>query len=432
MLFFERPDSGEKSVLVNIAFKSGQSELEDDLSEFQLLADSAGAVCVGLLTGVRQSPDPKYFLGSGKLEELEALVAAEQAELVMFNHTLSPSQQRNLERYLRCRIIDRTGLILDIFAQRARTFEGKLQVELAQLEHLATQLVRGWTHLERQKGGIGLRGPGETQLESDRRMIRARIKSLNQKLQKVRAQRHQNRRARKKADIFTISCVGYTNAGKSTLFNRLTQSDIYAADQLFATLDPTLRKLELPRVEGAVLADTVGFIKHLPHKLVEAFYATLEECCESDLLLHVVDASDPRKDEMLTQVEAVLAEIGADSVPQLMVYNKIDLLDGAEPEVVANERGIIERVSISAQDGLGLDELRAAISSRIREDAVQIEIKLTPEQSGIRAALFRSSAIVSEHYDEMGNNHLSIDVSHRELMQIVKAAGVTLEQILEQ
>ena len=309
---FERPDVGERAILVHIEFSS--HEEAEDLGEFRELVWSAGVEPVGVVSGSRKQPSPRLFVGEGKLEEIRDAVTANEADVVLFNHALSPSQERNIERELRCRVLDRTGVILDIFAQRARTHEGKLQVELAQLEHMSTRLIRGWTHLERQKGGIGLRGPGETQLETDRRLLRERIKSIHRRLEKVRKQRNQGRRARMRADIPTVSLVGYTNAGKSTLFNRITTSTVYAADQLFATLDPTLRRLELPDIGPVVMADTVGFIRHLPHKLVEAFRATLEETTEASILLHIIDCHDHRRDENMEQVEEVLAEIGADEI----------------------------------------------------------------------------------------------------------------------
>ncbi|MDX1698637.1 MAG: ribosome rescue GTPase HflX, partial [Thiohalobacterales bacterium] len=312
---FERPESGERAVLVHINFPDAVDE--EDLQEFTELVNSAGAVIAATVTGTRGKPEPRLFIGQGKAMEIRDVVRGQKAEVVIFNHALSPSQERNLERELSCRVLDRTGLILDIFAQRARSFEGKLQVELAQLRHLSTRLVRGWTHLERQKGGIGLRGPGETQLESDRRMLNARIKVINRRLEKVEKQRDQGRRSRRRAAVPTVSLVGYTNAGKSTLFNALSGADAYAADQLFATLDPTLRRIEVRGVGPLVLADTVGFIRHLPHDLVAAFRATLEETRRADLLLHVIDAQDPDRHSHMEQVNAVLEEIGAADVPQI-------------------------------------------------------------------------------------------------------------------
>ncbi|MBT5907538.1 MAG: GTPase HflX, partial [Gammaproteobacteria bacterium] len=333
-MFFDRPDSGEISLLVNLQIDNDREA--DDIVEFEELALSAGAQPVAIITGSRRQPSPSYFVGSGKLEELQAAVASHKAEVVLFNHSLSPSQERNLERELKCRVIDRTGLILDIFAQRARSYEGKLQVELAQLQHMSSRLKRGWTHLDRQKGGIGMRGAGETQLEMDQRIIAQRIKSINKALVKVRTQRDQGRRSRRRAEVPTVSLVGYTNAGKSSLFNRLTQAETYAADQLFATLDSTLRKVELPNFGQAIMADTVGFISHLPHQLVEAFRATLEETVQADLLLHVIDAAHDYHPEFIREVESVLSEIGAQEVPQLQVFNKIDLLPGREPELQRN------------------------------------------------------------------------------------------------
>ncbi|HHQ41098.1 MAG TPA: GTPase HflX, partial [Chromatiales bacterium] len=324
---YERPRRGERAVLVHIDFAAERDR--EGLEEFRGLVASAGASEVALVRARRREPDPRYLIGSGKVEEIAAAVEACGGEVVIFNHALSPSQERNLERRVRCRVLDRTTLILDIFAQRARSHEGKLQVELAQLRHLATRLVRGWTHLERQKGGIGLRGPGETQLETDRRLIGERIKVLRRRLERVRRQRAQGRRARRRAAVPTVSLVGYTNAGKSTLFNRLTHAGVYAADQLFATLDPTVRRVALERAGDVVLADTVGFIRHLPHDLVAAFRSTLEETTEAALLVHVIDASDERHDEAAAEVREVLREIGAEQIPQLEVMNKIDRIGEA-------------------------------------------------------------------------------------------------------
>lgn len=327
---FDRYESGERAVLVHINFTQ-EGEWED-LAEFEMLVSSAGVETLQVVTGSRQSPHPKYYVGEGKAQEIATTVQLTGAEIVIFNHSLSPAQERNLEALCKCRVLDRTGLILDIFAQRARTHEGKLQVELAQLRHISTRLIRGWTHLERQKGGIGLRGPGETQLETDRRLLRERIKAILRRLEKVAKQREQGRRARNRAEIPTISLVGYTNAGKSTLFNRITEAGVYAADQLFATLDPTLRKMELADVGPAILADTVGFIRHLPHDLVAAFKATLQETQEADILLHVVDASDERFRENIQAVHEVLEEIDAHEVPTLVVMNKIDNLESQTPD----------------------------------------------------------------------------------------------------
>lgn len=348
---------------------------------------------------------------------------------MLFNHALSPSQERNIERDLKCRVLDRTGVILDIFAQRARTHEGKLQVELAQLEHMSTRLVRGWTHLERQKGGIGLRGPGETQLETDRRLLRERIKSIHKRLEKVRRQRNQGRRARTRADIPTVSLVGYTNAGKSTLFNRITTSSVYAADQLFATLDPTLRRLELPDIGAVVMADTVGFIRHLPHKLVEAFRATLEETTEASLLLHIIDCYDSRRDENIEQVEEVLAEIGADEIPVLQVFNKIDMLENFIPRVERNEDGVPVRAWVSAVTGEGLDGLYDAIVERLAEDVVHHFVLLGPTDGKLRALLHEAGSVLSETHRESGDAVLEVRLQNRDWLQLLSRAGMNEESV---
>ncbi|MBB3184735.1 GTP-binding protein HflX [Halomonas fontilapidosi] len=419
-MFFERPDAGETAVLVHVDFQDEQER--EDAGEFLELVRSAGAEPATLITGSRKRPDSRTFVGSGKLEELREAKAVHQAELVIFNHGLSPSQERNLERELKCRVIDRTGLILDIFAQRARTHEGKLQVELAQLEYMSTRLVRGWTHLERQKGGIGLRGPGETQLETDRRLLRARIKAIHKRLDKVRSQRSQNRRARSRAEIPSVSLVGYTNAGKSTLFNALTSAKVYAADQLFATLDPTLRRLEIEDVGPVVVADTVGFIRHLPHKLVEAFRATLQEAAEASLLVHVIDAADPDRELNVAQVEAVLDEIGALEVPSLKVMNKIDLLDSA-PRIERDGEGRPEVVWLSARDGKGLDLLEQALSERLADDIIDFELSLAPEQGKLRAALHELGAVREERFDDEGHTLLEVRLPRRDFLQLMARLG---------
>jgi len=360
----ERPGSGDAAILVSLDF--GETDYEESLEELQRLTESAGVGILGIVRGKRSRPDAALFAGSGKADEIAETVVANEANLVIFNHELSPAQQRNLERRLDCRVIDRTSLILDIFAQRAQSHEGKLQVELAQLEHLATRLVRGWTHLERQKGGIGLRGPGETQLETDRRLLGKRVKLLKEKLAKLGRQRSVQRRARVRANVLSVSIVGYTNAGKSTLFNRLTHAKAYVADQLFATLDTTSRKFFVADGGSVVLSDTVGFIKHLPHTLVAAFRATLEEAVAADLLLHVVDASSPGRDQQIEEVNKVLAEIGADHIPQLMVLNKIDV-NGLAPGLERDEYGRIGRIWVSARTGEGFDLLKEALAECSRQ-----------------------------------------------------------------
>lgn len=356
---FERPSGFGAAVLVSVDF--GEADYADSLYELKQLSISAGLEVLGSLEGKRSTPDAKYFIGSGKVDELKLMMQATEANVAVFNHDLSPSQQRNLERMLEARVVDRTGLILDIFSQRAQTHEGKLQVELAQLEHLSTRLVRGWTHLERQKGGIGVRGgPGETQLELDRRMLRVRVKQLREKLEKLKQQRGMQRRARKRSNVMTVSLVGYTNAGKSTLFNRLTKADIYAADQLFATLDTTSHKMYVPECGAVVLSDTVGFIKHLPHALVEAFGATLEEAAQADLLLHIVNTASENRDEQIVQVNKVLHEIGASEVPQILVHNQIDKL-GLPANLTRDEYGRIVAIHVSAITGEGMDLIRQAM-----------------------------------------------------------------------
>lgn len=401
----------------------------EDPGEFHELVTSAGVEPVDMVTGTRKQPSPRLFVGEGKLEEIRDAIAANEADVVLFNHALSPSQERNIEHELKCRVLDRTGVILDIFAQRARTHEGKLQVELAQLEHMSTRLVRGWTHLERQKGGIGLRGPGETQLETDRRLLRERIKSIHKRLEKVRKQRDQGRRARKRADVPTLSLVGYTNAGKSTLFNQVTTSTVYAADQLFATLDPTLRKLELPDIGSVVVADTVGFIRHLPHKLVEAFRATLEETRQASLLLHIIDCHDERRDENIEQVDNVLLEIGADEVPQLQVFNKIDLLDDFAPRIDRNEDGIPVRVWVSAITGAGMDLLFDAVVERLAEDVVHHFVLLGPADGKLRALLHEAGSVLSEEYRESGDTVVEVRLQNRDWMQLLSRAGVSEEEV---
>ena len=429
-MFFERPGGGERAILVHL---DGQDPAaREDPQEFQELARSAGAETVGFVNVSRHQPSAKFLIGSGKVEELHDLVKDGEVELVIFNHTLTPSQERNLERALECRVLDRTGLILDIFAQRARTHEGKLQVELAQLEHMSTRLVRGWTHLERQKGGIGLRGPGETQLETDRRLLRVRIRQIKQRLEKVRGQREQARRGRRRADIPSVSLVGYTNAGKSTLFNALTESEVYAANQLFATLDPTLRRLELEDVGPVILADTVGFIRHLPHKLVESFRATLEESSNADLLLHVIDAHEPERDQQIEQVLAVLGEIGANELPMLEVYNKLDLLEGIEPQIQRDADGTPQRVWVSARDGLGLDLLRQAVAELLGDDLFVGTLRLPQRLGRLRAQFFELGAVQRETHDEEGGSLLEVRLPRVELNRVISREGLQVDEFIEQ
>jgi GTP-binding protein HflX len=405
----ERSEGGERVVLVHLLLHTKTNQTPDP-EEFRELAISAGAKVVGDITSTRQTLDAKYCIGSGKVEEIKGLIAETKTDLVLFDHVLTPSQERNLERAFECRVLDRTGLILDIFAKRARTYEGKLQVELAQLKHHASRLIRGWTHLERQKGGIGLRGPGETQLEVDRRLIRGRIKHIQARLEKVRQQREQGRRARQKASLPTVSLVGYTNAGKSTLFNDLSGADVYVANQLFATLDPTLRTIELPAIGKVILADTVGFIRELPHNLVEAFRATLEETKEADLLLHIIDSQEETREARVQQVEAVLQEIGALAVPRIEVYNKIDLVPEKEPHLFLDENGNPVRVFISAKSGLGINLLKEAIVNRLGKDLIHREVCLSSNQFKERALLYDMGVVESEEVRDDGQVWLNIRV----------------------
>ncbi|ETX10355.1 GTPase HflX [Marinomonas ushuaiensis DSM 15871] len=426
-MFFERPDSGDVAVLVHIDFHDKNESYGPE--EFVELAISAGADPVAVVTGSRQRPDARYFIGTGKLAEIKDIVDREEAEVVLFDHALSPSQERNLESILQCRVLDRTGLILDIFAQRARTHEGKLQVELAQLQHMSTRLIRGWTHLERQKGGIGMRGPGETQLETDRRLLRERIKAIQKRLSKVGSQRDQNRRSRSRSEVPTVSLVGYTNAGKSTLFNRATGAEVYAADQLFATLDPTLRRLDVEQIGSIVLADTVGFIRQLPHRLIKAFQATLKESSEADLLLHIVDAADISRDENMAHVDSVLEEIGASEVPTLKVFNKIDALETAEPRIDRDVDGNPYRVWLSARDGQGIDLLKQAIAELLSEDVFNETLSLSNESGRLRAMLFEHGAVRSERFDETGRSVLEVRLPKKDYLQILARAELSENQI---
>lgn len=429
-MFFERPEAGTQTLLVHVESDGSSAE------ELRELALSAGLTPVAEITARRRSPDPKTYIGSGKLDEVLKLAEELEVALILFDQELSPSQERNLEASLERRVLGRTGLILTIFAQRARTHEGKLQVELAQLRHASSRLVRGWTHLDRQAGGsgrgggsaIGVTGAGETQLESDQRMIGARIKNLNQRLQKVRKQRNQNRRARKKADVRTISLVGYTNAGKSTLFNMLCDSNVHAADQLFATLDPTLRQIELPVLGQSILTDTVGFIRKLPHGLVDAFRATLEEVQQADLLLHIVDASASERAQHMVEVNAVLEEIDALDVPQLIVYNKVDLL-GEEPRIDLGEDGLPCRVWVSGLHGTGMELLLSAIASVVAEQVIDATLHLSANHGQLRALLFDHGAVVDEAVSDDGSLDLHIRIEPNSLKRLAQKSGLTMKQL---
>ena len=422
---FERPRSGERAVLVRLGL--GAQVDPEDLQEFKQLAVSAGAQPVATVTGRRDSPDPRFFMGSGKADEVRTVAEDNAADVILVDHALSPSQERNLEKLTGRRVLDRNGLILDIFAQRARSFEGKLEVELAQLKHIASRLVRGWTHLERQKGGIGMRGPGETQLETDRRLLGQRVKVLTRRLEKIQQQRATGRQQRAEIPVPSLALVGYTNAGKSTLFRSLTGADAYVADQLFATLDPTVRRITLPGGTPVVAADTVGFIRELPHELVAAFQSTLTEAREATLLLHVVDASDPRRDDHIAQVDSVLTEIGAAEIPQVIVYNKIDRL-GFEPRVDRDAEGRATAVWISAERRLGLDLLTGAIAERIARFARLARVHVPAAAGALRSRLYAAKAVREERSADDGSIELLVELPDVELLVLARTPGV---QILE-
>ena len=419
-------DEGERALLVHIDLPDGAGR--EDLEEFHHLVTSSGVLPVGQVIGKRTSPDAALYVGSGKAEEIAEAVAELEVDVVLFNHALTPAQERNIERAVQCRVLDRTGLILDIFAQRARTHEGRLQVELAQLRHMQTRLVRGWTHLERQKGGIGLRGPGETQLETDRRLIRGRIRAIESRLGKVKKQRELGRRARARAEVPVISLVGYTNAGKSTLFNRLTEAEVYVADKLFATLDPTLRRVHIPGVGPAVLADTVGFIRHLPHRLVDAFSATLEETLNASLLLHVTDCSASERDDNIEAVNDVLEEIGALELPTLHVFNKVDLLE-QPARLERNEQGVITHVWLSAVTGEGFELLYQALSERLESDWIDRWLKLPPGAGRLRARLHEAGEVLAEQTDEQGAQLMRVRLHARHFNRLLRQEQLRAEQL---
>jgi GTP-binding protein HflX len=419
---FERPRAGERAILVRLGI--GAPADPEDIQEFEQLALSAGAVPVAKISGRRDRPDPRFFVGSGKADEIKTAALALNADVILFDHPLSPSQERNLEKLIERRVLDRSGLILDIFAQRARSHEGKLEVELAQLKHIASRLVRGWTHLERQRGGgIGNRGPGETQLETDRRLLGKRVKTLTERLEKIKQQRETGRQQRAEIPIPSLALVGYTNAGKSTLFRALTGADAYIADQLFATLDPTVRRITLPGNTKVVVADTVGFIRELPHELVAAFQSTLTEAREATLLLHVVDVADPRRDEHIDEVNRVLKEIGAGELPQILVFNKIDRIEGL-PRIERDESGRPSHVWLSAIQSKGLDLLQTAVAERLARVARRATLRLPVGAGEVRARLYAANLVLAERIADDGSFAIDTELSEIELLKWAREPGV--------
>ena len=424
---FERPRGGERAVLVRVGL--GGPVEQEDLDEFSQLAESAGVQPVATITGRRDRPEPRFFVGSGKADEIRQVVADTEADVVLVDHALSPSQERNLEKLVTRRVLDRNALILDIFAQRARSHEGKLEVELAQLRHIASRLVRGWTHLERQKGGIGMRGPGETQLETDRRLLGERVRVLTRRLEKLKQQRETGRQRRVEMPIPSVALVGYTNAGKSTLFRSMTGADAYVADQLFATLDPLVRRVLLPGGSPIVVADTVGFIRELPHELVAAFQSTLTEAREATLLLHVIDASDPRRDERIEQVNAVLAEVGAGELPQVRVFNKIDRLE-VQPRVERDANGQVTSVWVSAVTRAGLPLLLQAVAERLARFARPVRLRIDPARAGaLRARLFASGVVREESTAADGTLEMVAALPEAQRLELARTAGVEVLEL---
>ncbi|MFT6408515.1 MAG: GTP-binding protein HflX [Arenicella sp.] len=422
---FELAEAKAQPNALIIYQRASSQEDQEILEEIQLLASSAGAIVIDTLTAFRRSPDASTYIGKGKVEEVRVFAEQAAIDLVILNHSISPIQERNLERALKVRVLDRTGLILDIFAQRATSHEGKLQVELAQLQHLSTRLVRGWTHLERQKGGIGLRGPGETQLETDRRLIGHRIKVLNKRLDVVSSQRQLRRRSRAKVPVPTVSLVGYTNAGKSSLFNSITNAEVYAEDKLFATLDTTMRRVELEQFGATILSDTVGFIRDLPHSLVQAFHSTLEEVSNAHLLLHVVDVVSNYREDCISEVNKVLNEIEASDIATIMVFNKIDL-NGTPAKVKRNAKGLVNEIWLSAHTGQGVDMLLDAITEYLSLLHTRCQISLPARNGKLRAALYQKSLVKTENVNEDGSFELELDLSPADLGWLEKQDDINV------